>query len=56
MYDNYYDACEATVSRSEALQELYRHGIDAAGTVLFFDEVGSKAEYTGAEVLNWLGY
>lgn len=50
---DYEEACEATVTKREALRELKRHGADAAE---FFADVGEKDEYLGAEVLDWLGY
>lgn len=50
---NYEDACEATVSRAEALSEVARHGCDAAE---FLAEVGDRSAYRGATVLAWLGY
>ena len=54
---SYDEAVEATISRAQALREIAKHDIgepDAAA--LFFQEVGDRPEYTGAEVLNWLGY
>ncbi|WP_418122281.1 hypothetical protein [Variovorax sp. 160MFSha2.1] len=50
---NYEEACEATVSRARALDEVKRHGCDTAE---FLADVGDRATYRGAEVLNWLGY
>ncbi len=52
---NYEDACEATVSREEARREIDRHDCDG-GFDAFLADVGDKPEYTGAEVLDWLGY
>jgi tRNA1(Val) A37 N6-methylase TrmN6 len=52
---DYEDACEATVTREEARREIARHNID--GTFEdFLAEVGDRAEYSGDEVLGWLGY
>ena len=51
---NYEDAKEATVSREEALREIAKH--DCEGAAAFLSDVGNKSEYTGAEVLDWLGY
>ena len=54
---DYDEACAAKVTRAQALAEIAKHDIgepDAAA--LFFQEVGDRPEYTGAEVLNWLGY
>ncbi|MDQ0084555.1 hypothetical protein J2W35_004924 [Variovorax boronicumulans] len=54
---NYEEAAEATVTRAEALREIARHDLGEPDPVaLFFQEVGDKAEYTGEEVLSWLGY
>lgn len=50
---DYDDAVEATVTRTEAQREIHRH---AASWEEFVAEVGDRAEYTGAEVLGWLGY
>lgn len=49
----YDEAIAATVSRAEALSEVRKHGIAPAE---FLEEVGDKPEYTGKEVLDWLGY
>lgn len=52
---SYEDAIEATVSREEARREIARH--DIGGTFEdFLHEVGDRAEYSGEEVLAWLGY
>jgi len=52
---DYEDACEAIVTREEARREIARHDID--GTFAdFLAEVGDRAEYSGGEVLGWLGY
>ncbi len=50
---NYDEAVLATVTRAQAMRELAAHGVNAAE---FFADVGDKQMYTGAEVLDWLGY
>lgn len=50
---NYLEACEATVTRAEAVAEIRRHDADPAE---FFAECGDRPEYSGEEVLGWLGY
>jgi hypothetical protein len=50
---DYEEACEATVSKAEALAEIKRHSCDATE---FLAECGDRAEYKGADVLAWLGY
>lgn len=47
-----------TWTRKEALIELAKHGVEPGSQVLgeFFDEVGDKQEYSGKEILDWLGY
>ena len=55
MYDNYSDACDATVTREQAQREINRHGC-LDGWKLFLTEAGDKPTYTGKEVLDWLGY
>lgn len=52
---SYEDAIEATVTREEARREIERHDIDGTFDD-FIREVGDRAEYTGEEVLAWLGY
>lgn len=52
-YDNYEDACGATLSRNRALAEVQRHALSEND---FLSEVGDKTTYTGQEVLDWLGY
>jgi hypothetical protein len=47
------EALEIEVSHYEAELEIRRHDADPA---LFFAEVGDREWYTGAEVLEWLGY
>ena len=55
----YEQAMGARVSKSEAIAEVRLHPT-GQGTELdisdFLIEVGDKAQYTGAEVLDWLGY
>lgn len=54
---NYEDAVDATVTREEARREIQRHDLpNGEGWELFLEEVGDKPEYTGEEVLAWLGY
>ena len=53
MYNTYEDACEAVVTRAAALKEVKKHSCDEG---LFLLEVGDKFEYTGQEILDWLGY
>lgn len=50
---DYNEAIETTVSRAQALAELAKHD---SNIFEFFDDVGDKPEYTGKEVLDWLGY
>ena len=47
------EAMEAEVSRDAAEREIRRHDLDPSE---FFGEVGDRPWYTGAEVLEWLGY
>lgn len=44
---------DTTITQAQALRELKLH---SANVQEFFAEVGEKAEYSGKEVLNWLGY
>jgi len=50
---NYLEACEAIVTRREAQREIERHGMDWADLVA---DLGDRPEYSGSEILNWLGY
>ncbi len=47
------EAMEAEVTREAVELEVLRHGLDP---IDFFREVGERPWYTGAEVLEWLGY
>ena len=47
------EAMEAEVTRDAAEREIAKHNLDPAD---FFNEVGDRPWYTGAEVLEWLGY
>jgi hypothetical protein len=53
---SYAEAIEATITRQQAIRELKLHSITEEGLAEFFAELGDKAEYSGAEVLAWLGY
>ena len=53
MYHTEEEAREAYVSKSQAREEIARHGCDFNH---FQEEVGDKEEYKGSEVLDWLGY
>jgi len=50
----YDEAIEVTVSRAQAKREISLHDCD--GWDAFVADVGDKPYYTGAEVLDWLGY
>jgi hypothetical protein len=51
---DYEEAMRATVSEAQARYEVETmHCLDFDS---FQQDVGYKAEYTGREVLNWLGY
>ena len=50
---DYEEAIECTISRKTAYREIKIHHADWQE---FIAEVGDKNTYTGAEVLNWLGY
>lgn len=52
---DYETALTATVTRAEARREIGRHDVEG-GFAAFLVEVGDRSEYTGADVLNWLGY
>lgn len=51
----YEEAIEATVTRDEAQREIAKHDVEG-GFAAFIRDVGDKAEYSGKEVLDWLGY
>lgn len=51
---NYEDAIGEIVTREEARREIAKH--DGEGFEEFLADVGDKPEYTGQEVLDWLGY
>lgn len=51
---DYFEACEATVTREEARREVALH--DGPQWSEFLEEVGDRVEYLGEEVLGWLGY
>jgi hypothetical protein len=55
MFRTYLEACEATVTRAEARAEIDRHDVDG-GFERFVQEVGDQPEYSGQQVLDWLGY
>lgn len=55
MFTDYYEACEATISRAMARAEIERHDVEG-GFDLFLLEVGDRDAYEGKEVLDWLGY
>jgi hypothetical protein len=50
---DYEQAIEATVTKAKAAREIRKHGLNPED---FFKEVGTRPEYSGADVLNWLGY
>ena len=50
---DYFEACEATISYDLAKHEVASHGYDFKE---FLQDVGIKKEYSGEEILNWLGY
>ena len=50
---DYLEACEAIVTRREAMREIRRHG---ASWSEFIADCGDAEEYQGLTVLNWLGY
>ena len=43
------------LTRAEARQEIARHVTDG-GWEAFLADVGDKPQYTGEEILGWLGY
>jgi len=52
---SYDEAIENVFTREEARLEIAKHASDG-GFPAFLAEVGDKPEYSGAEVLGWLGY
>lgn len=50
---NYSEACEVTISRDQAIKEIRKHSLNPSD---FLFEVGVKDNYSGKEVLDWLGY
>jgi hypothetical protein len=53
MFYDYESACEATVTRRAALEEIEDHGHDWSS---FTAECGDRPTYLGRVVLDWLGY
>ena len=49
----YEQALKATITFTDAKQEIKKHGYCFNE---FLQDVGKRDEYTGATVLNWLGY
>ena len=49
----YEEAVQSRVSKEEALREVAYHGADWDA---FLEEMGDRQEYSGKEVLQWLGY
>ena len=49
----YEEALEITVTQSEAIAEIRKHGIDSNE---FLEEMGCRDTYAAADVLAWLGY
>ncbi len=55
----YNEAIDAIVSRSEALAEISRHPTGAgtdADIAAFLADMGDEPDYSGMDVLGWLGY
>ncbi len=53
MYTTYEDACEATISRKRAQRAIAEHSGEWEE---FVQAAGDKDEYSGQEVLAFLGY
>ena len=51
----YDEAIKAMVSREQARLEIAKHDVDG-GFEAFLIEVGDREQYSGQEVLDWLGY
>ena len=49
----YSEAIEYTVTKEEARKEIRLHGLRFRD---FTSDLGNKQNYSGSEVLNWLGY
>lgn len=52
-YRTYEEACEAIISKEMARHEVERHGHHFWE---FLRDVGIQQQYSGLEVLAWLGY
>jgi uncharacterized protein YunC (DUF1805 family) len=50
----YYLENDVEVSKTEALREMFNHGIEDVSE--FFEEYGIKDTYNAKDVLIWLGY
>jgi hypothetical protein len=50
---NYHEAIEAIITSDEARAEIEKHGLSFAD---FVSDEGKREEYSGREVLAWLGY
>jgi hypothetical protein len=50
---SYEEALDVTVTRREALNEVVDHGLEWRDFIL---DCGDLPEYSGEEVLAWLGY
>jgi len=50
---DYDEACELTIGCHQAQREIKAHNLHWED---FVAEVGDKDEYSGAEILDWLGY
>lgn len=50
----YYLENDITVTKLEAMRELFNHGIEDASE--FFNEYGIREDYKARDVLQWLGY
>lgn len=47
------EACEATVTKSEAIAEIEAH---SASVSEFLTDCGDNPKYKGQTILSWLGY
>ena len=50
---NLEEAMDSTVTYDEAVSEIQKHSCSVDE---FIQEVGTKPEYKGSQVLHWLGY